>query len=62
MSQESAEWMTAAQAAKLLGVSAETLRRYVRLGQLPALRLPSGYIRIRRSEVDKLLREGQQDR
>jgi excisionase family DNA binding protein len=62
MSQESAEWMTAAQAAKLLGVSAETLRRYVRLGQLPALRLPSGYIRIRRSEVEKLLREGQQER
>lgn len=61
MSQESAEWMTAAQAAKLLGVSAETVRRYVRLGQLPALRLPSGYIRIRRSEVDKLLREGQQE-
>jgi excisionase family DNA binding protein len=62
MSQESAEWMTAAQAAKLLGVSAETLRRYVRLGQLPSLRLPSGYIRIRRSEVEKLLREGQQER
>ena len=61
MSQESDEWMTAAQAAKLLGVSAETLRRYVRLGQLPALRLPSGYIRIRRSEVEKLLREGQQE-
>lgn len=51
------EWMTAADVAKLLGVSAETVRRYVRLGELPANRLPSKHIRIRRADAEKLLRD-----
>jgi excisionase family DNA binding protein len=54
----SQEWVTTTQAAELLGVHAETARRYVRFGQLPARRLPSGHIRIRRSEVQRLLRDG----
>ncbi len=47
--------MTAHEVAELLGVSAETVRRYIRLGQLPANRLPSGHLRIRRQDAEKLL-------
>lgn len=52
-------WLTTSQAADLLGVATATVARYVRQGLLPALRLPTGRLRIRRSEVERLLREGQ---
>jgi excisionase family DNA binding protein len=55
MAQKSGEWMTAREVADLLGVSAETVRRYIRLGQLPANRLPSGHVRIRREDASRLL-------
>lgn len=55
MSAKRGEWMTAAEVAELLGVSAETVRRYIRLDQLPANRLPSGHLRIRRADAEKLL-------
>jgi excisionase family DNA binding protein len=57
MAKESQEWMTAVQVAQLLGVHPETVRRYVRLEQLPANRLPSGHIRIRREDAMKLRRD-----
>lgn len=49
--------LTTSQAAALLGVDRATVARWVRLGQLPAVRLPSGHWRIRRVEVERLLRE-----
>lgn len=49
------EWMTATEVSELLGVSAETVRRYIRLGQLHANRLPSGHLRIRREDALKLV-------
>jgi excisionase family DNA binding protein len=49
--------MTAKEVAELLGVHPETVRRYVRLGQLPANHLPSGHIRIRRADALKLLKD-----
>ena len=55
--QESKEWMTAKEVADLLGVHPETVRRYIRLGQLPANRLPSGHVRIRRQDALKLLKD-----
>ena len=55
MTQKSGEWMTAREVADLLGVSAETVRRYIRLGQLPANHLPSGHVRIRREDALRLL-------
>lgn len=58
MPQKPQEWMTAAEVAELLGVSAETVRRYVRLGQLVANHLPSGHLRIRREDAERLLRDG----
>lgn len=47
--------MTPSEVAKLVGVSAETIRRYIRLGELPANRLPSGHLRIRREDAERLL-------
>jgi excisionase family DNA binding protein len=49
--------LTARQVADLLGVSAETILRWVRRGQLPAIRLPGGAIRIREDEIDAWLGE-----
>jgi len=51
------ELLTTAEAAQMLRVSQKTIARWVRLGQLPGVRLPSGQLRIKRAEVDKLLRD-----
>jgi excisionase family DNA binding protein len=53
----SQELLTSAEAARVLRVSKSTINRYVRLGQLRAYRLPSGYLRFRREDVEKLLEE-----
>jgi len=47
--------LTARQVAELLGVSTETVLRWTRRGDLPALRLPGGAIRYRESELDNWL-------
>jgi len=47
--------LTSAEAAKMLRVSHSTITRYVRLGLLDAVRLPSGQYRIRLEDVEKLL-------
>jgi excisionase family DNA binding protein len=52
-----ADWLTPREVARLLGVDAETVRRYIRLGQLRANRLPSGHYRIRREDAEKLLED-----
>jgi excisionase family DNA binding protein len=51
--------LTTAEAARMLRVSQKTIGRWVRLGQLPAVRLPSGQLRIKRAEVDRLLASDQ---
>lgn len=53
------ELLTAKEAADLLRVSRGTVTRWVRLGQLQAVRLPSGGIRIPRAEIDRILSKGQ---
>lgn len=51
--------LTTTEAARLLGVDRSTVSRYVRLGKLPiAVRLPSGHARIRKADVERLLRDG----
>ena len=52
------ELLTSSEAARMLRVSKATITRYVRLGQLPAIRLPSGRLRIRRRDIEKLLQQG----
>ncbi len=46
---------TAREVAELLGVSAETVLRWTRRGDLPALRLPGGAIRYRQHDLDAWL-------
>jgi excisionase family DNA binding protein len=46
-------------AAKMLEVDPSTIRRWINLGLLDAVKLPSGQYRIRREDVDKLLRRQQ---
>lgn len=43
------------EAAKQLGVQTITIYRWIRIGQIPAYRLPSGYLRIHAADVDALL-------
>jgi excisionase family DNA binding protein len=49
--------LTARQVADLLGVSAETVLRWTRRGELPAIRLPGGAIRLREDELDGWLEQ-----
>jgi excisionase family DNA binding protein len=49
--------LTARQVAELLGVSSETILRYVRRAELPAIRLPGGAIRFREDQLDAWLSE-----
>ncbi len=49
--------LTAREVGDLLGVSAETVLRWTRRGDLPALRLPSGALRYREPELDAWLAE-----
>jgi len=47
--------LTAREVADVLGVSAETVLRWVRRGDLPAIRLPGGAIRFRGDDLDEWL-------
>ena len=47
--------LTACPVADLLGVSAETVLRWSRRGQLPAIRLPGGAIRFREDDLERWL-------
>jgi excisionase family DNA binding protein len=49
--------LTARAVAELLGVSAETVLRWTRRGELPAIRLPGGAIRIREEDLERFLEE-----
>jgi excisionase family DNA binding protein len=47
--------LTTGEVADLLSVDRHTVTRWIRLGQLRAVRLPSGQFRVRREDVDRLL-------
>ena len=49
--------LTARQVADVLGVSAETVLRWTRRGDLPAIRLPGGAIRFRETDIEARLEE-----
>ena len=51
------EWLTASEAARLLGVSSATVTRWLRLGLLVGMHLPSGHWRVPRREVERLRRQ-----
>lgn len=50
------EWQSLQQAARLYGVSVDTLRRRIRHGQLRASRLGQRLIRARTADLDALFR------
>jgi excisionase family DNA binding protein len=47
--------LTAREVADRLGLSAETILRWTRRGDLPAIRLPGGAIRYRESDLERWL-------
>ena len=49
--------LTARAVAELLGVSTETVLRWTRRGELPAIRLPSGQLRFRESDLEGWIEE-----
>ena len=50
------ELLTTAQVAARFNVDRHTVTRWIRLGQLPAVKTPGGTYRVRRQDVEKLLR------
>lgn len=54
------EMLTTRRAAELLNVDRHTVARWARLGQIRYARLPSGTLRIPRSEVDRILRQARE--
>jgi excisionase family DNA binding protein len=50
------EFVTVKQAAKILNVRRETIRRYIKHGRLKALTLPGGDYRLRERDIQRLLR------
>jgi excisionase family DNA binding protein len=48
--------LTVAQAAEVLAVTPRTVTGWCRTGRLPYVQLPSGRLRIRRSDLDALLK------
>ena len=43
------------EAGRLLGVETSTIYAWIRIGHLPAFRLPSGYFRIREADLQAFL-------
>jgi excisionase family DNA binding protein len=48
-------WLNIGDAARLIGVHVDTLRRYEASGRIAAQRTPSGHRRFKRSDVEALL-------
>jgi excisionase family DNA binding protein len=51
------DWLRTGEAARLLGVSGDIVRRLARRGLLTTLELPGSNTRISRADVEKLARE-----
>jgi len=47
--------LTVDQAAQRLGVSVQTVRRWIRLGRLPALRVGAKRVRVREVDLDRMV-------
>ncbi|MBI2851737.1 MAG: helix-turn-helix domain-containing protein [Chloroflexi bacterium] len=57
------KFITTKEAADILHLAVETVRRFVRDGKLPAQRLPGGFYRVRLSDVEGMLQPaGRKDR
>ena len=56
------ELVTVEEAAKILKVRRETIRRYIKNGHLKALTLPGGDYRLREMDIRRLLSRSSQSR
>lgn len=57
------EWLTPQQAAAMVGITADTIRKWANDGVLPSQRIrPGSHRRFRRSDVDALLAAADQPR
>ena len=54
-SQANEPWVNTASACEHLGISAPTIRRWIKAGKLKPKRTPTGEFRFRRSELDAVL-------
>jgi excisionase family DNA binding protein len=55
-------WLRTPEAAKYLGVHEETVRRWVREGEIPAAKLGNrGGFRFKRGDLDRFLEDRRQD-
>lgn len=52
------EWLSAYDAAQILGVHPKTLRKWIREKRLEATRAGDRHYRIRRADLDRLLKNG----
>lgn len=52
----SADHLRVGEAAALIGVSADTLRRWEKSGRISSFRTPTGHRRFRRDDVEALLK------
>ncbi|OGE14936.1 hypothetical protein A3B39_02945 [Candidatus Daviesbacteria bacterium RIFCSPLOWO2_01_FULL_37_10] len=57
MDKNNPQLYTPEQVAKILQVKAESVRRYVRSGQLKAIKLGGKFIRIERRDLDKFIEQ-----
>ena len=51
------KYYAVAEAAKVINVCVETIRRYITDGRLPALKLPGGHYRIRQADLKLITRK-----
>lgn len=56
MQQEEPKFYTSEQVAKMLEVSPETIRRYVRSGKLKSIKLGGKFIRIDKKDLDVFIK------
>lgn len=56
MNDEKPVYYTVEEVKDILKVSLETVRRYVRSGRLPAIKLGNKYIRIEKGDLEKFLK------
>ncbi len=58
---ENDPYISVKEAAKMLGVSTATIRQWCDKGIIKCLRLPTGFRRIKRSEIEKILKSEKKD-
>lgn len=51
----SAQWITSGEAAALIGVSRDAVKRWAKAGRIASMRTPGGHHRFRRADVEQIM-------